>query len=73
VKMQRVYVAINKCDRGPRCAQEGGNHQKPQTHPTEQHVEKTRGCARQDRDSNPGGQARVAEFKVIPRACVNNK
>jgi hypothetical protein len=41
------------------CNSKGGNHQKPQTHPTEQLEEKTRGGARQDRDSNPGGQARA--------------
>jgi hypothetical protein len=40
------------------CNSKGGNHQKPQTHPTEQLVEKTRGGARRDRDLNPGGQAR---------------
>jgi hypothetical protein len=45
---------------------ERGGHQKPQTHQNEQPLEKTGMGARQDRDSNPGGQSRVAEYKVIP-------
>jgi hypothetical protein len=48
------------------CNSKGETTRNPKHNPTEQLAEKTRGVARQGQDLSPGGQARVAEFKVTP-------